>query len=199
MDIQPMTGGYSNGHPLAAPGKTLTFTRITAAELTFEEEVFSDAPPVPLHVHLRQSERFTVLEGTLAVTLAGTVRKLDSGESVTVPPGARHTYANGGTEVLRIEVALFPPLGAQRMFESIYGMQRTGRLPPSGLADVLALTALCHEHGFYIGSMPLAIMRPIMALGAGLSAMLGAKAWLPEYAGPASGHQEAALRIPLHL
>lgn len=130
MDIQPMTGGHSNGHPLAAPGKTLTFTRITAAELAFEEEVFPDTPPVPLHLHLRQSECFTVLEGTLAVTLAGTVRKLASGESVTVPPGARHTYANGSTDVLRIEVALFPPMGAQRMFESIYGMQRTGRLPP---------------------------------------------------------------------
>jgi mannose-6-phosphate isomerase-like protein (cupin superfamily) len=199
MDTQQTPGGSLSGNPLTAPGKRLIFTRMTAAELAFEEEVAPDAPPVPMHVHLHQSERFTVIEGTLSVTLAGRMQRLIAGQSVTVPPGARHSYANAGTETLCIEVALFPALTAQRMFESIYGMQRTGRLPPGGLHDALALATLCHEHGFYPGPLPVALMRPVMALGAGLAAMLGAQAWQPDYAATKGTQGDTALRLPLHL
>lgn len=199
MDIQPTPRGSRPGHSLSAPGKTLTFIRLTSTELAFEEEVAPDAPAVPVHVHMRQSERFTVLEGTLAVTLSGTTRHLKAGESVNVPPRQRHTYANGGTEMLRIEVAFFPPLGAQRMFESIYGMQRDNRLPPARLHDVLALAALCLEHGFYLGPVPVALMRPVVALGAGLAAMCGTKAWLPDYATSATAPADAALQASFHF
>ncbi|NJS40358.1 MAG: Hsp70 family protein, partial [Rhodobacteraceae bacterium] len=170
----------------------------TAAALAFEEEVAPDAPPVPVHVHLHQSERFSVLEGTLSVTFAGRTRLLTVGEEVTIPPAARHTYANGGGNLLRIEVTLFPALRGQRMFESIYGMQRTGRLPPASLLDLLALAALCHEHGFYVGPVPVWLMRPVMALGAALAWIVGAAAWQPDYAA-AGVPAEDAIRIPLHL
>lgn len=198
MEPHAPAAGQPPGTPLTAPGKTLTFTKVGAAALAFEEEVASDAPPVPVHVHLHQSERFRVLEGTLSVTLAGQTRLLTAGEHVIVPPGARHTYANGGRDTLHIEVTLFPALGAQRMFESLYGMQRTGRLPPAGIGDVLALAALCHEHGVCFGPVPVWLMRPVMAMGAGIAAMVGVTAWRPEYAATViSG--EGVMRLPLHL
>jgi mannose-6-phosphate isomerase-like protein (cupin superfamily) len=192
MDIQLTPRGLSPGHSLTAPGKRLTFIRLTSTELAFEEAVAPNAPALPVHLHMRQSERFTVLEGTLAATLFETTRHLTAGQSVTVPQSARHTYANGGSEMLRTEVALFPPLGAQRMCESIYGMQRDSRLPPAHLHDVMALAALCHEHGLYLGPLPVALMRPVLALGAGLAAIFGAKAWLPDYGTSATALVDAA-------
>jgi mannose-6-phosphate isomerase-like protein (cupin superfamily) len=199
MTLHTNAGVRHPGTTLTAPGKTLAFIRTTDAELAFEETVERDAPPVPVHVHTRQSERFTVLEGTMSVTLDGVTREMTAGQSVTVPPCARHTYANAGEGLLRIEVALFPALGAKQFFECIYGMQRTGRLPPSGLRDALSLAALAHEHGFYLGPLPVAIMRPLMALGAGVAQVIGVRPWLPEYAAKASQAGDGALRIPLHL
>jgi hypothetical protein len=133
------------------------------------------------------------------VTLAGRTRLLTVGQTVTVPPGARHTYANGGDDILRIEVALSPALGAQRMFESLYGLQRSGRLPPKAPRDLMALAALCHEHGFYFGPVPVWALRQVMALGAGLAALFGVTAWHPDYAAPPLLHSAEVPRRHMHL
>lgn len=77
-------------------------------------------------------------------------------------------------------------------------MQRDNRLPPARLHDVLALAALCHEHGSYLGPVLAAQMRPVVALGAGLAAMLGAKAWHQDYATVATALADAALQASFH-
>jgi mannose-6-phosphate isomerase-like protein (cupin superfamily) len=194
-----MTGTLPRvGATLLGPGKRLTFTRATPAALTFEEVVAPDAPPVPPHLHLRQAERFTVLDGTLDVTAGGVRRRLGPGDTILVPAGVAHTYANGDPMApLRVEVTLDPPLAAHRFFESVYGLGRDGHLPPQGLRDALALAALSHEHGFYLAAVPLALQRPLMALGAGLAALAGVRPWRGAYGAepPAADH----LRVPLFL
>lgn len=185
------------GATLHGPGKRLVFTAVGLETLAFEEEVAPDAPPVPLHLHRTQAERFTVLDGILDLTIGADRRRLGPGETGLVEPGVAHTYANGGSSVLRLNVRLSPALDAHRFFESAYGLGRDGRLPPRGLRDALALAALSHAHGFYLGAMPLALQRPLMALGAGLAALAGARPWSEDYR--ADGPTADALPLdPIH-
>lgn len=167
MTIEPLS--------LTAPGKRLVFTARDPARVAFEEEVAPGAPAVPVHLHRTQAETFTVLDGVLELDIAGAARRLGPGQCVIVPAGVPHTYRNGGDGVLRIAVALTPGAGAERFFAGIYALGRTGRLPPRGLGDALALAALSHRHGFYLAGLPLVLQRPLMALGAALAAMAGVR------------------------
>jgi hypothetical protein len=71
-------------------------------------------------------------------------------------------------------------------------------LPPRSLRDALALAALSHRHGFYLAAVPMAVQRPLMALGAGLAALAGIQPWSEDYRAspPAS---DALPRIPICL
>lgn len=172
------TGAFQPGDSLTGPGKHLVFVSITPDALTFREEVDADAPAVPQHLHLTQSERLTVLEGVLVVTVAGASTRMRVGDTILVPPGTPHSYASGGREPLRIEVTLSPALQAPAFFAAIYRMQRAKRLPPRRLSDALALADLCHRHGFYLAAIPLALQLPLMASGA-LMARLAGVALIP--------------------
>jgi mannose-6-phosphate isomerase-like protein (cupin superfamily) len=196
--LTPMGAGAPRpGAVLEGPGKQLVFVALRADALVFEEEVEADAPPVPLHLHRRQSERFTVLDGVLDLTLAGELLHLKAGETALVPAGAVHTYANAGEDPVRIEVTLSPALEAHRFFESVYGMTRDGGLPPRGPRDALALAVLAHTHGFYLGALPLVVQRPLMAIGAALARLAGVRAWAPRYEARSPAVRPPAPGIPL--
>lgn len=184
------------GSVLSAPGKDLTFLTAAPGHLRFREDVGPEAAPVPMHVHLRQTERFTVIVGALEVVLDGTRRVLAPGEQIEVGPGQMHSYApaEGGSVV--IEVELWPHVQDHQFFETIYGMTREGRLPPRGLRDGVALLALCHRHGFFMAGPPRAVIRPVAAVAAALAAVLRIDPWAPRFAARLNPVPMAAL---MHL
>ena len=49
---------------------------------------------VPPHIHPNQTEVFEVIEGEVTFTSGRSKKLAKAGESVTVPPGTRHAYAN---------------------------------------------------------------------------------------------------------
>src|SRR5688572_5131965 len=49
---------------------------------------------VPPHIHPKMTEVFEVIEGEMTFTAGRTKKKVPAGESITVPPGTRHAYAN---------------------------------------------------------------------------------------------------------
>lgn len=155
------------GATLNAPGKALTFLAAPPEILRFREDIGLDADPVPLHRHLAQTERFTVLSGTLEITIADQIVRLGEGESLEVPPGVLHTYAPCGAEIGQaatatlVEVELWPARHADHFFEVIYGLTRERRLPPRNLRDAIALMALAHRHRFIIGRQPVWLMRGV--------------------------------------
>jgi mannose-6-phosphate isomerase-like protein (cupin superfamily) len=51
--------------------------------------------PLP-HRHPLQEEAFTVLNGTLAITIDGTEKVVEDGGKVAVPPNAVHFWRNAG-------------------------------------------------------------------------------------------------------
>ncbi len=184
------------GSVLSAPGKDLTFLAAPSGRLRFREDVRPDAAPVPLHVHLRQTERFHVIEGQLLLILDGRTQTLHPGESVEVPPGRMHSYAPAGDASVVIEVELWPDRQDHQFFETIYGLTREGRLPPRGPREALALLALCHRHGFFIAGPPRAVIRPVAALAAALAAILRIDPWSPRFAARAPQEPLSAF---LHL
>ncbi len=176
------------GSMLSAPGKDLTFLAAPPGQLRFREDVGPDAAPVPLHVHLRQTERFLVLAGRLRVTLDGKTQDLEPGESIEVRPGQQHSYAPANDASVVIEVLLWPHQQDHQFFETIYGLTRERRLPPRGPREVLALLALCHRHGFFMAGPPRSLVRPVAAVAAALAAILRIDPWSPRFAaqGPMS-------------
>jgi quercetin dioxygenase-like cupin family protein len=58
--------------------------------------------PPPPHVHPHQVEDYEVLTGRLDVVVEGRWRTLATGDSVSVPVGALHTFKNRSGETVRV-------------------------------------------------------------------------------------------------
>jgi mannose-6-phosphate isomerase-like protein (cupin superfamily) len=189
VPLIPSTPGQTPipGATLDAPGKALTFLPAPADILRFREDIGFDADPVPLHRHLAQTERFTVLAGTLEITIEKQIVRLGEGESLEVPPGVLHTYAPGGANLgeaaaaTLIEVELWPARCADHFFEVIYGLSRERRLPPHSLRDGIAIMALAHRHRFIIGRQPVWLMRGISGACALTATLFRIDAWAPRF------------------
>jgi quercetin dioxygenase-like cupin family protein len=63
--------------------------------------------PAP-HIHDREDEFFTVMEGEFDVLCGQSLHKLKRGESFFVPRGTLHTFKNSGTEMATMLVAVTP-------------------------------------------------------------------------------------------
>src|SRR5262245_49474263 len=70
------------------------------------------------HAHPEQVERFAVVSGRLRVRVAGRTKILGPGESVTVPAGTVHSFANAGREPVRVLVESTPALNMEALLET---------------------------------------------------------------------------------
>lgn len=96
----------------------------------------------PCHVHPFQEERFTVIEGRLAVRVNGEERELGPGESVVVPKDTPHTYWNPGKVRVRFMSEHFPALGFERFITSLYDLDYDGRSNRQGVPKLLQLMVM---------------------------------------------------------
>ena len=62
----------------------------------------------PAHVHLHQSERFSVRSGAIKVTIAGEDRVLRQGDEALVPAGTPHRWWNAGPGDALVSVEMRP-------------------------------------------------------------------------------------------
>ena len=72
----------------------------------------------PAHLHPRQDERFTVLDGAVRTVISGRERTYATGESFDVPAGTIHQMAGDGAARIRWEVS--PALKTAEFFEALY-------------------------------------------------------------------------------
>lgn len=91
------------------------------------------------HAHPGQEERFTVLEGLMRFRVGGRRFTAVPGQTVRVPPGAVHHFANPGPRTARVAVETRPALGMRELLETAAAMAReqqsAGRKLPR-LADL---------------------------------------------------------------
>ncbi len=91
-------------------------------------------PGAPPHLHRFLTERFLVLEGTLAVRLGDEWRSLAAGESAVALPGAVHSFRNATAERTRM-ILFATPGGHERFFaELMEWIEREAQWPPADLA-----------------------------------------------------------------
>jgi mannose-6-phosphate isomerase-like protein (cupin superfamily) len=131
-------------------GERITF-RTTAAESAGELVAIDLGLPagrrVPgrLHVHPKQEERFEVLEGTMRFTLGRKKIVAGPGETVVVPAGAKHDFANAGDVDALVRVEIRPALKMEQMFETAVRLAEEGRTTRSGIPKPLDLALFVRE------------------------------------------------------
>jgi quercetin dioxygenase-like cupin family protein len=91
------------------------------------------------HVHPEQEERFHVLEGTMKFRLGLRTIVAQAGDTVVVPRGRVHKFANGGDGVARARVEVVPALDMERLFETAVELAYEGNVTRKGMPKPLHL------------------------------------------------------------
>lgn len=123
------------------------------------------------HAHPHQTERFTVRDGRLAFRLGRGWTVLRAGQTVTVPPGTVHGFANPSSRrpaVVLVEAR--PALDMRALLVTSAAMARTGRRPP--LLD-LALFVRDFQHEVRVPYVPVAVVRLVTGVVARLAELTG--------------------------
>lgn len=148
-------------------GETIRILRsgvdTSGATFEFEATLPSRTSGPPAHRHLAEQESFEVLEGRVSVRLGRTWREVEPGESVVVPPGMVHAFANRTDREARMITRETP---AGQLEAQLRLLARSGRIPP-----VLAMAEINVEHdlSFALAGMPEGPQRLLWRLLAGLS------------------------------
>jgi mannose-6-phosphate isomerase-like protein (cupin superfamily) len=106
----------------------------------------------PAHLHVGQEETFTVIEGLLHIRHDREWGEFGAGETVTVPAGTVHTFANRSDRPVTMVVRLAPALA----FEQLLRLQAESRVPP-----ILRIASINHgpDASFFLAGMPLPLQR----------------------------------------
>jgi quercetin dioxygenase-like cupin family protein len=107
--------------------------------LEFELELSPDGRVPGAHVHPEQEERFHVLEGTMKFRLGLRTIVAEAGDSVVVPAGRVHKFANGGEGRARARVQVVPALDMEELLCTTAELAHEGKVLRSGMPKPLHL------------------------------------------------------------
>jgi quercetin dioxygenase-like cupin family protein len=133
----PISGGQVIENPVSGERIVIRETGAqTGGELLAWELFLAPGGRVPSsHAHPQQSERFTVVDGLMRFRVSGRGVTLRPGESILVPPGQVHSFANPGELTAHVMVETRPALGMEDLLETAAAMARgtlrSARLLPS--------------------------------------------------------------------
>jgi quercetin dioxygenase-like cupin family protein len=99
------------------------------------------------HRHPGCTERFEVLEGELTVQLDGRTSTLTAGESVTIPPGAAHHYANSSQKDVVYRFDVWPAARLEAMVVTLFALGVVGRTDDKGAPSPLQMAVILDEYG----------------------------------------------------
>jgi quercetin dioxygenase-like cupin family protein len=124
-------------------GERIEFLRTSADTggelLEFELELSPEGRVPGAHVHPEQEERFHVLEGTMKFRLGMRTIVADAGDSVVVPAGRVHKFANGGDGPARARVEVVPALDMEELLYTTAELAHEGKVLRSGMPKPLHL------------------------------------------------------------
>jgi quercetin dioxygenase-like cupin family protein len=116
----------------------------------------------PLHRHLRQEERFVVLDGALRVRRGiRELRVVGAGDEIAIPPGTPHTFrvvSDGAHFIAEFR----PAYDIAEVFREVFALSPAGRGGgrPS-LRDAAMLIQTYPEDFFYLAYIPVTLQRAI--------------------------------------
>jgi mannose-6-phosphate isomerase-like protein (cupin superfamily) len=157
-------------------GERIVFGDSADGVLRFDYTASAGAAGPPEHIHPEQEERFVVTSGAARFHVGGRDVVLRAGESASVPPGTRHTFANAGDGELRMNIEIEPARNMRAFFETLFALGRTGKTDARGRAGLLQDAVLAREHGVFLARPPVWMQRPVIAVLAMVGRMLGNRA-----------------------
>jgi mannose-6-phosphate isomerase-like protein (cupin superfamily) len=141
-------------------------------------------PSPPLHYHLRFTETFSVIEGTLDVYLGHERRHvmLQPGESVTAQIRQLHTFANIRDQPAVIRVDTQPAGGVVSAFQVAYGVANDGGARTDGLPkNVLVRLIFIKTSEGFLPRVPVAIQTIVFNLATCIASLTGLQKRLAKY------------------
>lgn len=105
---------------LHATGETITFTRTGGELLEMHVTLPAGKDGPPLHIHTRQTETFTAVEGRLGLVCGAQEIMLEPGQSFTIPPGTPHRYFSADGGALAFTATFSPALGIEYILTEIF-------------------------------------------------------------------------------
>ena len=142
------------------------------------------------HAHPEQEERFTVLEGRMRFRVGGRRITAGQGQTVTVPPGTVHHFANASDQPARVAVRTSPALGMQALLETAAALAQqqhaAARRLPSPVD--LALFMRDFEREVRAPYLPSALVRAVMTPAAWLARRAGLDARYRRLRAPGAKH-----------
>jgi quercetin dioxygenase-like cupin family protein len=148
----------------------------TAGEhLQFELQLTPDGHVPGAHVHPEQEERFEVLDGVMKFRLGLRTIVAEAGETVVVPAGRVHRFANGGDEDARVRVTVTPALDMEHLLETTADLAHEGNVTPKGMPKPLHLALFVRrfEREVRAPFPPAPVVRALMAPLAALARRRG--------------------------
>jgi quercetin dioxygenase-like cupin family protein len=143
----------------------------TGGELLSWELTLAPGGRVPSsHAHPHQTEQFTVVDGRLTFRMGYRRRTVRAGQTVTVPPGTVHGFANPGRRPAVVLVEARPALDMQALLATAAALASAGRRPP--LLD-LALFVRDFRHEVRVPYVPVAAVRMVTGVVARLASLTG--------------------------
>ena len=156
-------------------GERIEFTQCaadTAGELlAFELTLDPDGHVPGAHIHPEQEERFEVVSGTMKFRMNGKRIVAGPGETVVVPAGARHKFANGGDEPAVVRCEVRPALRMEDLLETTVRLAEEGSTNRKGMPKPVHLALFVREFErevrapFPPPAVVKALMAPLAAIG----------------------------------
>jgi quercetin dioxygenase-like cupin family protein len=127
------------------------------------------------HAHPEQEECFTVLEGRMRFRVGGRRITAAPGDTVVVPPGTVHHFANAGPRPARVAVQTWPALSMQELLETAAAMAQAQHAAARRLPSPvdLALFMRDFEREVRAPYLPAALVRAVIRPAAWLAGRCG--------------------------
>ena len=130
-------------------GEKLTFVETAAstdgARVVVDLELAADGKVPGVHVHPKQEEKFEVLQGTMKFRYGMKTIVAGPGETLVVPAGKIHNFANAGDEPSQCRVEIRPALKMEQLFETTVRFAQEGRTNSKGMPKPLDLALFVEE------------------------------------------------------
>jgi len=138
------------------------------------------------HAHPEQEECFTVLEGRMRFRVGGRRITVGPGDTVRIPPGTVHHFANASGQPARVAVQTTPALSMQGLLETAAALAQDQLAAARRLPSLLDLALFMREfeHEVRAPYLPGALARAVIRPAAWLARRSGLDARYNRLRGP---------------